>query len=537
MRLSRVSIRNHSRLADVDLHIRDHMVLVGANDVGKSSFLRCLDMALGASTAALYARLTSADFRDHSEFLAIEVALVDFAESEKAAFVDDIDTTAEAGPTVVIRLEAELVDGETVSIQRFAVGGRNRRMLTRLQLSTIGWNLVGAMQSGARDFREEKNSSLQGMLETLDLGSEKESFETAVGKLQEQLNDSGVLKGLRGDLAKQLSQAVPRRIEESDLAFLAGGVADEDLLADVRLRIKKAGELRSMNEQSDGARALFAIAMYDLISSRANIVAIDEPEVHLHPTAQRTLASLLKNSTTQKIIATHSSDIVGAFSPEDVVVVRDKGLAVQANTGFLSGFSKLSAHWWVRDKLEPLTSRQVVLVEGISDRIVMQRAAELLDRDPDRYGVSIVETDGGNEIPNARKIFGPEGFDVDLLMLIDEDAKDKVADKLSVPADELEENSVIISVPDLEGEYTAAIGAGALWQRLVASGEFSPNQLSNCSASGDSNERTDADVAAFCRRSKNKVQASLVVASTMTESEAQKCSSLKKLIDRFPEYD
>lgn len=80
-------------------------------------------------------------------------------------------------------------------------------------------------------------------------------------------------------------------------------------------------------------RAQFAIALYDLVSESANIVAIDEPEIHLHPTSQRSLARLLRSGRNQKIIATHSPDIAGAFPPESVVSVR----LVQPKPGFLAG--------------------------------------------------------------------------------------------------------------------------------------------------------------------------------------------------------
>ena len=46
MRLTRIKVENHKRLADLEIEVRDHLVLVGANDVGKSSLLRCLDLLL-----------------------------------------------------------------------------------------------------------------------------------------------------------------------------------------------------------------------------------------------------------------------------------------------------------------------------------------------------------------------------------------------------------------------------------------------------------------------------------------------------------
>lgn len=44
MRLTRIKIENYSRLASTEIEVREHLVLVGPNDVGKSSLLRCLDL-------------------------------------------------------------------------------------------------------------------------------------------------------------------------------------------------------------------------------------------------------------------------------------------------------------------------------------------------------------------------------------------------------------------------------------------------------------------------------------------------------------
>ena len=213
---------------------------------------------------------------------------------------------------------------------------------------------------------------------------------------------------------------------------MPGATAERDVLSDVRLQVLKNGVSRNISEQSDGMRALYALALYDLVSVGENVVGIDEPEVHLHPTSQRSLARLLQGAPNQKVLATHSADIVGAFPPDCIVAVRSGGVVVQPGATFLSDDERMSVRWWVRDKLEPLTARRVVAVEGISDRILLERVADLTNRNLDRLGISLVETSGAGDMGAIIKLFGKDGFDVLMSMLIDADAKERTASKLDL---------------------------------------------------------------------------------------------------------
>jgi putative ATP-dependent endonuclease of the OLD family len=257
------------------------------------------------------------------------------------------------------------------------------------------------------------------------------------------------------------------------------------------------------------------------------MVGIDEPEIHLHPTSQRSLAKLLQDGQNQKLIATHSADIVGAFAPECVVVVRTGGVVVQPTANFLTSDEKISVAWWVRDKLEPLTARRVVAVEGISDRIILERVADVTSRNLDRLGVSVLETGGAGNMGAINKLFGKAGFDVPMSMLAD------TADALGVPVADLNQHSVWVSAPDLEAEYVAALGGGVVWAALSASSLFSKNERSNCGTTGSGGTRTDADVAAFCRRSKYKVRAAMVVTPLLNATTAPALTSISKLLDEI----
>ncbi len=533
MRVTRLAVRNHRRLADFEIRVAKHLVLVGPNDVGKTSALRCLDLLLGASTAQIYQRIDPSDFRSAVDPLVIEADLSEFDADDEAAFPDEITIDPLSGTQLLLlRLTAILDDEQSIDISRTCPGSGTGRQLTRSQLAHISWRSLGA-NSQARDLRDDRRNIFHEILEAVEFGDEKAGFQALSSEFEKLLGESATLKALRERLATELSKALPRPIKTEHLALTPGASADGDILGDVRLQVKQDDTTHNLSAQSDGTKALFAITFYDIATSTANIVAIDEPEIHLHPTSQRSLASLLAGSANQKMIATHSPEIVGAFDPECIVAVREDGSLVQPQPGFLSNEDRMIIEWWVPNKLEPLTARRVVAVEGISDRIILQRVAALTGRNLDQFGTSVIQTDGSGNMASIIKLFGASGFNIPFLILIDEDARTETAKRLGVQENELEQHSVWVSAPDLEGEYVTALGASEAWAILQASHLFSRNELSNCSSTGAGGTKTVTDVAEFCRSRKYKVKAAMAVAPQLTKSTSTAIQSIESLLKKI----
>lgn len=530
LRISRIKLENYRRLADGELSVREHLVLVGANDVGKSSLLRALDLVLGASTAQLYSTISLDDFRSTDEPLLFEVELEEFSDDEKALFPDEIRYEPVLDKAwLTVQLSASVDPSESISITRTAPHAGTGRQLSRDQIAGLGWKFLSATAQ-TRDLRQDRRSALDDLLRSVELGSEQSKFDKVAEQFQRELSNSEVLGQLRTDLAGQLSRALPNKVQNKDLSFVSGASADEDVLSDVRLRVSKEGVEHELSQQSDGTRALYAIALYDMMSAGANVVGIDEPEIHLHPTSQRSLARLLKSSSNQKVLATHSSDIVGAFEADSIVVVRPGGELVQPAAGFLAPKERTFVQWWVRDKLEPLTARRIITVEGLSDRVVLERAAEVTDRNLDRLGVSVIETNGSAEISAIAKLFGPSGFDLNISRLIDLDAQGTTESATGIPVSDFPAKSVWVSDIDLEDEYVKAVGAAEVYDALRSSGQFGRNELANCVPTGPDGTYTEADVAGFCRRSKYKIRASLAIVPILTREKAEKIGSINNLL-------
>ena len=535
MRLTRVKVENHSRLQDLELEVRQHMVLIGPNDVGKSSLLRCLDLLLGASTGQLYNQITPEDLREPDHPFAVEADLCNFSDTEQALFPDEItvDPNGEKEQTLTIRLEASFDDDETLSIARTAPNKNTGRQISRNQLQAIGWTLLNA-NDRARNMSDDRHSLFDDVLAGVELGDEQADFDGLIDAIRGQLQSSNVLTKLRERMSDQLSTALPERVAQNDLTFVPGAAADNNVLDGVRLHVNN----KSISEQSDGKRAIYAIALYDLISNGANVVAIDEPEIHLHPSSQRSLARLLKNGRNRKIIATHSPDIVSAFDPECIVSVKAHGKVVQPAQGLLNNDQRLILTWWVKDKLEPLTARHIIFVEGISDRIVLERVAELTGRELDRLGVTIMEVGGCKNMKHVWSLFGADGFDIPTSILIDEDAVPDVPKYLNIQQDEFEQNSVWVSLKDLEDEYVQALDRNTFVSELLSSGMFETKKQQELKTKFENNAITDEDIAEFCRfkpkrHPNHKVAAASIVSQLLDESSASEIKSIMDLLNNI----
>ena len=130
---------NYRRLPDGNLQVRDHLVLVGPNDTGKSSIVRALNMCLGMAHAQLMAAVSARDFTDQALPLTFTVTLSGIEDDDRAAFPDEI--TVGRPDVLVVALEANLdpVDPDQKTVRRYFPDGGHGRAPTKNQLKAIGF--------------------------------------------------------------------------------------------------------------------------------------------------------------------------------------------------------------------------------------------------------------------------------------------------------------------------------------------------------------------------------------------------------------
>ena len=153
-----------------------------------------------------------------------------------------------------------------------------------------------------------------------------------------------------------------------------------------------------LDEISAGSKEILTlITQIVLASEECDMVLIEEPELHLHPGAQREIFELIEGELAggpQVLISTHSSEFVDHDRVDNIISVKRQGKTQlsQANEGEVNKDLKELGYQYSG----MLQSDAVVIVEGTTDKTILNSMAEKYDfnLEDNRIGVA----DMGNSV-------------------------------------------------------------------------------------------------------------------------------------------
>ena len=244
------------------------------------------------------------------------------------------------------------------------------------------------------------------------------------------------------------------------------------ILSNAELEINDGGVKGNADTMGDGfKRAItFAIFRSYVERSKAGINSLpehpnrflflfEEPELYLHPTAQRTLFEALSQISQhhQVLISTHSPFF---FQPEntDIFIKMKK---VSANPKPCSDLVQisLSDNMSERDLFQIISfensntaffSKKIVLVEGDSELIAIPHIARTLHADWDfvKNHIAVVKTNGKDSIKRFKKFFAV--FDIPVIVITDLDILVNSFKQLDVEQDIKRLQSTLLQKVDAE---------------------------------------------------------------------------------------
>lgn len=191
-----------------------------------------------------------------------------------------------------------------------------------------------------------------------------------------------------------------------------------------------------MEKTGLGVQSAFALALaraYCDIVKKPLILAIEEPELYLHPHGCRHFYKILQNLANngfQIIYTTHGRAFVDISNYSDIHLVRKVGSETVVNSGLsftITPSEVLKMQSVCDDRInEIFFADKVILVEGFVDQICCRCAFDEIGVNPDENNVSIIECIGKDEINPIASML--KKFEVECYTIFDEDAVDEIVE-------------------------------------------------------------------------------------------------------------
>jgi predicted ATPase len=478
MILQRIEIRNLRCFTEFELDLDPAgCYLVASNGGGKSSLLEAISMGCG-----VVRRFEKTDFADLGAPIEVVLTISDLPTETAGIFADETQFGG-GQPTVTLGVRVTWDEPEQELEVTHGFPDAAWRRSTRAQREALSLLWLPARRDPGRALQMTGSASvlaeLIGKLDTsLDLEAAAESIRGAAEALAEAEPLGELLESAGEEMRGLLAGSEVECFEFAPIA-----TSDEDLLRQVELLFSggAAANPLPVSRQSSGLAqlGLFSFVLRALAQEDSGFLLLaDEPELSLHPHAQRALAGRLHTASNQVLIATHSSNVLDRADPRRIVRLRPTDSGVKAARAGAISDAQAGRLMRISDPrtAEAFFSEGVILVEGESDHVALRALSERLGRNLDAEGISLISLEGAGSFASFVELLGPNGLMLKLRGLCDADHADswrKTLTKAGISAADLNEmnsSGFFVCERDLEDELSKVLGDDGVEGALQAAG-------------------------------------------------------------------
>lgn len=422
MRLSRLEIQNFRGISSMTIEFeRDISVLIGENNSGKTSVLDAIRFGFDSIKSTKSCAFSEFDFYRNSASVPLSQCpeiffTFYFEESDEFPWNED-----------VLRLLDPVIVGASHARIKLRIRGWFDSENQELSQDWYFLDDQGDEMPGKKDVIKDIRK-LRPFFSQTALRIAKDEFQKGAywnSFVKNKDIDDALRKALEGELSavnKRIIDAHPSFkdiTEEVNRISKLVSVASQDAvtidpsISDVYqvLRNAEVNLLTGTNAKipvrnhGEGTQSLSVLLLFsaylktrlsaDYDRNAEPIVAIEEPEAHLHPNAIRSLWSMLKELPGQKIIVTHSGDILSEV-PINVIRRLCKTSGTSECRSIPAGVLKPEElrkfnHHVRRNRGELLFARKWLLVEGETDVSVFVECADILGVNFNQLSIRVVE--------------------------------------------------------------------------------------------------------------------------------------------------
>ncbi len=432
MRINRVLIRNFKSIKTLEFYPADICVLVGENNAGKTNILAALNLLLGETWPSKRS-LDASDYynQDITQPIHIEVGFSDNPHYIRRMWCT-IPWEDKAETRVEFREGSMYLSNEIRDRCALVYLDANRNL--EYHLGHSRWTLFGRITRLLdEDFRDHADSEKQKGL--------RDCFDQAL-----QLLKTERYSEFEQTFSRSFSEQIRRTTYQVALEFKTFDPLN--YYRSIQPLLSEAGDLKHPIQAGQGMRNLILLALfrtYAKVFRDDAIIAIEEPEIYLHPHAQRSLATLfdeLAQRGNQIFYSTHSGNFVDIERFDRICLVEKRPNA----QGYLStqvrqvsvdqllerrqrlhpavqiserGLRERYHNICALEHNEAFFARKIVLVEGETEEGSLPIFARALGYDLDAQGISIVNAHGKNNLDQLYQLY--TAFGIPTFLIFDND--------------------------------------------------------------------------------------------------------------------
>ena len=343
--IDKIRIKNFRALKDIEINLKPVTILVGANNSGKTTLLRALNSVLGITRSQINQDDLFVDKEGNKSSNEITIDVRIISVDENGVQIKHFDSKWSSKLGVGIQTDDEneffafrtkylfgIDDVPTISYYLFSNWDNEQLKDDEFKgMNQLRNNIKMFFIDAQRDILEDskqRTSFFGKLVSQLDYGEKLDEMKQQITVLNNNaINESPVLKHFNEEL-KKLNQTTQTKGEGVSLNPFPKKLSD--LHKGMKVYFQDAeSDAFSMENHGMGTRSWASIITAGAFSSWQlqqidkkidkgedtellfPIFALEEPEAHLHPNAQRTLYKQLKGFKGQKIVSTHSPYIAG----------------------------------------------------------------------------------------------------------------------------------------------------------------------------------------------------------------------------------
>jgi predicted ATP-dependent endonuclease of OLD family len=453
MTIRRVCIENFRSIEALDFEFSSVNALVGANNSGKSNILRALNIVLGETWPSR--PFTDKDYFQHDLTRTIHIQVFFRTALQCAHDVEGFYLRCNAGQS------PEFLAIDANGNECTWGSGAPKRVSTAMR-EEVALLYLGLDREAQTQLRSNQWTLYGKLLRKIEAGivaATKGTFTTAV--------TNAYAAHLQPSLAaaQQIMDDIVRRQTGLNIHLELQILSAIEVLKNVRPSVIEAGMAIDPEEAGAGVQSAIALAVakaYADIVRNPVVLAMEEPELYLHPHGCRHFYRLLQefsNAGLQIIYSTHERSFVNVGDFDSVHIVRKVGGKTEVISGRslnIQGRARLKMQSRFNDRAnEVFFGSAVVLVEGDPDEIACRSALEALGTDLDRRSVSVLWVGGQTEIPIFAELL--TGLGIPAIALVDEDPgnQNSAANRARI-AQHLPAGQILLQRPDLETLWNLA---------------------------------------------------------------------------------